>query len=87
MLSVIPKVEAKFGGDHHPIPQRFQGLTHHLFVEIGAIHLGGVEQGHATLHGGANKGHGLAAIGGRAIALAQPHAAKAEGADTQAGLT
>ncbi|MNH03727.1 hypothetical protein D3C79_629980 [compost metagenome] len=87
LLAVIAEIEAEFGGDHHPIPQRFQGLTQHLFVEVGAIHLGGVEQGHATLHGGANKGHGLAAIGGGAIALAQSHAAKAECADTQSGLT
>ena len=74
------EMEAEFGGDHHLVAERRQRLANHLLVGEGAIHLGGVEKGHATLEGGADQRDAAGPVDAVALSIAeiQPHAAEAQ---------
>ncbi len=69
--------ETEFGGDDDLVADRRQSFADDLFIEARAIGFGRVEKGNAALDGGADQGDGRAAVGGRAVAEAQPHAAEA----------
>lgn len=54
--------------------------TSEFLVDVGAVHLSGVEEGDALLDGGAQHGdHVVTGSGVRTIALRHPHAAHADG--------
>src|SRR5262249_19844951 len=57
-----------------------------FLVGEGAVDLGGVEEGDAEVHGGADELDPLLFIDGRAVAEAQAHAAEAQGRHLQAAL-
>ncbi|KAG0770713.1 hypothetical protein G6F57_014703 [Rhizopus arrhizus] len=77
-------LEAELGGDHQPVAVRRQRLAEQIFIGVRAVHLGGVEEGHATFNGGVQQGDALAALDRLAIAMAQAHAAQAQGGNLQA---
>src|SRR5450830_506401 len=79
----VAVLEAELGGNHHLVTHRRQGLAHHFFVQC-AIGLGGVEEGHATLDRLPDQLHCSGAVNTRTVAIAQTHAAHAEGRDLQA---
>ena len=81
--SVARQLEAELGGDHHLVADRLQRLADQLLVGERAIDLGGVEEGHAALESGADQADRVLRVGGRAVAVAQAHAAEAEGRDFQ----
>ncbi len=64
--------------NHHLVPHRGQGFPHDILVEIRAIDLGGIKEGHTFIHRGTNQGDSLLFIRGRTIAVAQSHAAEAK---------
>ena len=76
--------KAELGGDDHLVAKRRQRLADHLLVDERAVGFGGVEEGDAAFEGGADQGDRLMAIGGRAEAEAEAHAAKADGRDLEA---
>lgn len=78
--------EAELGGDHHLVAERRERLTRQLLVDEGAISLGGVEQGHAAFERGPDHRNRLRRLGRGAVAIAQSHAAEAEGRDLKTAL-
>ncbi len=82
----VVKVEAELGGDHHLVAHRRQRLAEQFLVVVGAIGLGGVEEGDAALERGADQGDCRLLLRGRAIAVAEAHAAEAEGGDFEAAF-
>uniref|UniRef100_A0A914Y407 Uncharacterized protein n=1 Tax=Panagrolaimus superbus TaxID=310955 RepID=A0A914Y407_9BILA len=77
-------LEAELGGDHQLVAIRRQRFTEQVFVGVRAIHLGGVEEGHATLDGGLQQGDALAALHRLALGVGQAHATQAQGGNLQA---
>ena len=59
---------------------RLQRASEELFVRERPVHLGRVEERHAELERAVDRGDRLALVG-RAVGLAHPHAAEAEGGD------
>src|SRR5690606_33451068 len=68
---------------HHLIAERRERFTHDFLVRERAVDLRRVEEGNPALDGTANEGDRLPAVGGRAEAVAQAHAAQAEGGDLE----
>src|SRR5208283_1057086 len=57
-----------------------------ILIGEGAVDFGGIEEGDAALHGGADQGDHLAALMRRAVAEAHAHAAEAEGGDLKVAV-
>jgi hypothetical protein len=82
--AAIPDVPAELGGDDDPVAHRFERLADEFLVDVGAIDLGGVEEGDAALDGTAQDTDHLVAVARvRAVALAHPHAAETESGHLQ----
>jgi hypothetical protein len=79
-------VEAELGGDHHLVPEGSQGFTHHLLVRERAIDFRGVEEGHAALDRRPDECDRLALVRCGTVAMAQSHAAEANGRDFEAAV-
>ncbi len=77
-------LEAELGGDHQLVAVRCQRPAEQVFVGIWTIDFGGVEEGHAAFDRGVQQGDALALLDGRTVAVAQAHAAQAQGGDFQA---
>jgi hypothetical protein len=77
-------VEAELGGDHDLVAERLQAFADQLLVRIGAVDLGGVEEGHAQLDRAGQHLEGVGLVQRRAVDLAHPHAAQTDGRDFQA---
>jgi hypothetical protein len=78
-------VPAELRGDDDLVTQGLQGLADELFVDVGAVNLGGVEERDAALHRATQDGdHVLAGAGVGAVALGHPHAAEADGGHLEA---
>jgi hypothetical protein len=73
---------AELGGEHHLVAPVGDGAAHQLLVMADAVHVGGVEEGHAELDGAVDRGDGLALVAA-AIELRHAHAAEAEGGHLQ----
>src|SRR5262249_2339996 len=64
------------------VASALEGTTEELLVGERAVHVRGVEQGHAELDGAVKGGDGLGLVA-RAVELAHAHAAEAEGGDLE----
>ena len=60
------------------LADRSQGHADELFVGERAVHLGGVEEGDAKVDGGADEGDAVLLADGRAVAVAESHAAESD---------
>jgi hypothetical protein len=76
--------EAELGGDDDLIAYGCQGLADEFLVGERTVHLGGVEEGDAAVDGGADQGDAVLAGDGRAVAVAEAHAAEPDRGDLQA---
>jgi hypothetical protein len=47
----VTDVPAELRRDHYPVADRLQSLAYELLVDVGAVDLGGVEQGDALVDG------------------------------------
>src|SRR5208283_2946352 len=47
----VAALEAKLGGDHHLVAERRKRFADNLFIDEGAVSLGGVEKGDAAFNG------------------------------------
>ena len=56
LLRLEVDIGAELCGNHHLIPHRLQRFTDHFLIGEGAIDLGGVEEGNATLYRRADQG-------------------------------
>jgi hypothetical protein len=83
LVTVLVEGEAELGGDDDVAADRLQRLADQLLVVEGAIHLSGVEEGDATVHGRAQERDHLLPWGPRPEGLAHAHAAEAEGGDVE----
>ena len=71
-------------GDHDLVAQRGEGVPDELFVDVGAVHLGGVEERDAVFDRAAqHTDHRFAVAGVGAVALGHAHGAQADGRDPQ----
>ncbi|MET4845849.1 hypothetical protein ABIF62_006344 [Bradyrhizobium japonicum] len=82
----LAALEAELGGDHDLVAEWLKRLAEQLFIGERAVGLGGVEEGHTARDGGPDQRDRLRRLGRRAIAVAQAHAAEAEGRDLEAAL-
>ena len=73
---------AELGGELDLVAPAGDGLADELLVGEGAVHVGGVEEGHAEVERPVD-GVGAALLVGGAVELRHPHAAEAEGGDGQ----
>ncbi|MNT07260.1 hypothetical protein D3C72_1419570 [compost metagenome] len=77
-------LEAELGGDHQLVAVRRQRFAEQIFVGIRPVDFGGVEEGHAAFDRRMQQGDALALLDGGTVAMAQAHAAQAQGGDFQA---
>ena len=79
-LAVIVGIglKAELGGDDDVFAEGRQCFAHDLFIDIGAINFGGVEEGDATLDGRADELNSLRFFRRGAKAETQAHASQAE---------
>ena len=74
---------AEFRGEHDLVADGSERLAHQLLVAERAVGLGGVEEGDAALDSRADEGDRFRFVRRWPIALAEAHAAQAEGRDRQ----
>ena len=80
----VHDVPAELRRDHHLVAHGCQGLADELLVDVGAVHLGGVEERDAEVHGAAQHGdHVLARAGVGPVAHGHAHGAEADGRDLE----
>jgi hypothetical protein len=80
-------VPPELRGDHDLAADGREGLAHELLVRERAVHLGGVEERDAPLHGGPDEGDHLLRVRGRTVPEAHPHAAEPEGRHREAAAS
>ena len=80
-------VEAELRRDHDPIADGRKGLADQFLVGEGPIDLRGVEESHAALDGRPDQGYSRLLVDGRAIGMAETHAAEPHGRDFEAALS
>jgi hypothetical protein len=71
--------KAELAGDDHLIANWRQCLTHHLLIQVRAVNLGGIKERDASVNRRADQRNGLSCVRRRAVAMAQTHAAQAQG--------
>ncbi len=81
------KTEAKLGGDHHSVTHRRQGLPYQLLVGERPVHLGGVEEGDAKIHGVAKELDHLGPFASVAVGPCHAHAAETQRRDFESALS
>ena len=83
--STLPLLDAhaKFSGENHLITSPFERPAQQFLVEVGAIHLGCIEEGAAQFDGAVDGGNRLALVAllGSTVGLTHAHAAEAERGD------
>ena len=84
-IVLLDTLHAAFAGQSEAVAVGLHHLAHQRFVGPKAIQRGGVKKSHALVQGGEQ--HTLALFGrdGRAISMAEVHAAQADGADGKVG--
>ena len=70
--------EPELGGDDNLLAHRSQGLADQLLVGERAVHLRGVEEGDAKVDRGADEGDPVLVADGRAVGVAETHAAESD---------
>ncbi len=83
----IAVTESKLRRDHHLTFERLERLAHELLVGERSVHLGGVEEGDAALHRGADDADHVIARPHRFIAETHLHAPEAERRDARSAFT
>ena len=53
------RFKSELGGDDEVFAERGEGLADHLFVDVGPIDFGGIEEDYAALNGGSNELNGF----------------------------
>ena len=76
--SIRVELEPELGGDDDPAAERSEGLAHQILVRERTVHLGGVEERHATLHGDPQERDHLRPVPRRTVREAHPHAPEPE---------
>ncbi|MNJ65227.1 hypothetical protein D3C77_612250 [compost metagenome] len=79
LFIVVAEGEAELGGDDHLIAHRCQGFAHHLFVQVRAVNLGGIEERDASVNRRSDQRNGFLCVSRRAVAMAQSHATQTQG--------
>jgi hypothetical protein len=69
-------VPAELGGDHDLALVRGEGLADEFLVGVGAVDLGGIEEGDATVHRGADERDHLLPVGPIAVPASHAHTAQ-----------
>jgi hypothetical protein len=77
-------IETELGPYGHLPPEGLQGLANQLFIDEGAVNFGGVEEGDAPFHRGADQRDHLLFVGRGTVGEAHAHAAHAHGRHLQA---
>ena len=77
-------VPAELGRDHHLVPVRGERLADELLVGVRTVDLGGVEEGDAAVHSGADQRDHLLPVRLVAVAAGHAHAAQPDGGDLEA---
>src|SRR5207244_2790253 len=77
---VVAAHDAELGGDDDLVAPAADGAPAQLVVGVGAVHVGGVEEGDAEVERAVDGGDRLAVVV-RAVELRHPHAAEADGGD------
>ena len=76
--------QAELGGQHHLVPAALQRAADEFLVGVGAVDLGGVDEGDAQLQGAVDGAHGLVVVGaGAGVAVGHAHRAQADAGDVQ----
>src|SRR3989442_39796 len=83
LLSVLD-LDPELGGDHHLSAQWRQRLAHELFVGVGTVNFGRIEECHAAFDGCADERDHRLLVRWETVALAHPHAAEPERRNFQA---
>src|ERR1700733_12654274 len=76
-------VEAKFGCDSDPVADRRERLSDKLFVCVGTVEFGCIEERDAFFMGCANQPDALTFVGGGSVVAADIHAAESDFRDFQ----
>jgi hypothetical protein len=85
LAALLVEREAELGGDDDLVAHGREGFADEFLVAIGAVDLGGVEEGDSAIDRGAQQVDHLATVARvRAEALAHAHAAEPEGGHLQA---
>ena len=74
----------ELGGDDDSVAERGESLADQLLVGVGAVDLGGVEEGDAAVDGGMEQRDHLLPVRAAAVAAGHAHAAEPDGRDLQA---
>src|SRR5918994_4523634 len=75
--TVLASLVAELGGEGYLLAPVSNGLADELLVGKGAVHVGGVEEGHAQFYRAVDGGYGLFLVA-RAVELAHSHASEAK---------
>src|SRR4029079_10134167 len=78
-------VESEFRGDRHPVTHGLERFAHDIFVGIGTVHFGGIEERHAMVDSRPDDRDAVRATARPSIALADAHAAETESRYLEAG--
>ena len=79
MAERLAECMAELGCDHDLVPERGKGLADNVLILVGAVCLGGVEEGDATLDGSADQLDCILRVGCRTVSGAKPHASEPNG--------
>jgi hypothetical protein len=82
LTAIHPEPELR--GDHDPVADGGEGLSHELLVREGAVHLGGIEERDAAFDGLTDERDHLRPIRCPTVGHAHAHAAEADRRDLQA---
>src|SRR3954467_6501316 len=74
----VDDVEPELRGDRHPVSDRLQGFPDEVFVRVGPVHFGCIEERHACVDGCPDDGDAVLARRWPSVALADTHAAETE---------
>ena len=72
------EVEPELGGDDHLPAKRFKRFAHKFFIDEGAVHFGGVEEGDPPVNRLVNKSDHLLLVGNRVFIMTHSHTAETE---------
>src|SRR5579862_766728 len=85
-LPIRSNIEAELCRDHHPIAKWCDRFTHEFFVREGPIGFRRIEKCHAAIDRRSDHVDGLLLFDGRTVAIAPPHATKAERRDFESAF-
>ena len=79
--------QAELGRRHDLVPVALEGSAHELLVGVGAVDLGGVDEGHAQCQGAVDRADRLVVVAsGAAVAVGHAHRAQVDPETSGAGV-